>query len=593
MRRPSGCTLETSMSESNRYRTHTCNELRLTDEGQRVTLVGFVEGSKMEGIAIDVRDRTGATAARMPAKPAKALQATWDTLTPESVVQVTGRVHRREKRDHAMDTGEVLVILEDLQLLSAAEPLPGELDLATLPGEDRLRYRPLWLRRAKGQKMLATRSKLVSGIKASLFTHGFLEVETPVLGRLSADAVNSFVVPTGEGKAFSLPASGWAYRQALVAGGAEKFFQVARCFRRESGEGRQPELSALELEISYADEDDALKILDDVLRTAISAALEVDVPEVPRIGHAEALAKYGSATPDLRMALPILDAGTTMMALGSPEGTAAMGKGSGAARAILIPGGVERLGDGELDQLTLALMRTRGSGFVATWLKHGRQTGRRGPGSFFFVANRAADAMSTLGANEGDALVLVAAPGDAAAHEGAGELRRLLIERIGPHEGTPFALAWIREAPLFVKDAAGVVQARRPPFTAPRESDLAALEKDPSSVKARSFDLVINGVEVGIGSVRIHDKELQAKMFAAHGLKPAEAERAWPQAAEALRFGIPPHTGFTLSLDRLVSLLTGSTLEDSIPFPKSAGGQDLLFESPSPLSTDSLRSILG
>ena len=581
------------MGESNRYRTHTCNQLRLTDEGQRATLVGFVEGSKMEGIAIDVRDRTGATAARMPPKPAKALQAAWDSLTPESVVQVTGRVYRREKRDHAMDTGEVLVIIEDVQLLSAAEPLPGELDLATLPGEDRLRYRPLWLRRSKGQAMLATRSKLISGIKAALFSRGFLEVDTPVLGRLSADAVNSFVVPVGGGKAFSLPGSGWAYRQALVAGGVEKFFQVARCFRRESGEGRQPELHALELEISYADEDEALSLLDDVLRTGISAALSVDVPEVPRIGHAESLAKYGTATPDLRMALPILDAGTTMLALGSPEGSAAMGKGSGGARAIVIPGGVERLGDGELDQLVLALMRARGSGFVSTWLKHGRQTGRRGPGSFFFVANRAADAMSTLGANEGDALVLVTAPTDAAAHEGAGELRRLLIERIGPHEGSPFALAWIREAPLFTKDAAGVATPRRPPFTAPREADLATLEKDPTTAKARSFDLVINGVEVGIGSVRIHDRELQQKMFTAYGLKPLEVERAYPQALESLRFGIPPHAGFTLSLDRLVSLLTGNTLEDSIPFPKSAGGQDLLFESPSALTPDLLRTILG
>lgn len=580
------------MGESNRYRSHTCNQLRLTDESQRVTLVGFVEGSKMEGVAIDVRDRTGSTSARMPPKPSRVLQDTWENLVPESVVQVIGRVHRREKRDHAMDTGEVLVIIEDLQILSAAEPVPGELDLSVLPGEDRLRYRPLWLRRSQGQQMLATRSKLINGIKSALITKGFIEVDTPVLGRLSADAKGSFVVPVGKGKAFSLPPSGWAYRQALVAGGVEKFFQVARCFRRESGEGRQPEFSALELEMAWSDEDETLAVLDDVLRGAISAAVGADVPAPPRLSYEEAIAKYGTPSPDLRMELPIRDAGVTVQALGSSEGLAAIGKGSGGARSIIVPGGVERLGDGELDQLTLALMRTRGAGLAATWLKHGRQTGRRGPGSFFFATGRAQDAMSALGANEGDALLLVGAPSEQAAHEAAGELRKLLIERIGDHSGNKFALAWIREAPLFTRDAGtGKVVGLRPPFTAPREADVAALEKDPVTAKARSFDLVINGQGVGIGSVRIHDRALQSKMFAAHGLRPFEAELAYPQAAESLRFAIPPHAGFTISLDRLVSLVTGQALEDSIPFPKNSSGIDLLFDAPGPLDPGVLRSL--
>ena len=347
------------MSDATIYRTHSCGELRLTDVNTKVTLAGFVDGSMMEGKAVDLRDRTGASGCLMPEKPSQQLLNTWNTISPESVVQVTGRVMTRKKRDFEMKTGEVLVMIEALTVLSPAEVLPVELTRESMGEEDRFLYRMLYLRRPPMQERLAFRSRFALEARKHLAEQGFIEVETPLLGRPDGDAASSFVIPVKEGKGYALPPSPQPFKQALVAGGVERYFQIARCFRNEAETTaeRQPEFSVLDLEMAWQDEKGILaateKLIAQLLKSTLGA--EVKLP-IERIPYETALAKFGSERPDLRARLEIADATGTAKSLGSTESNEAMGA-DGTARLIRIEGGVERLGDAELDLLTASIAR--------------------------------------------------------------------------------------------------------------------------------------------------------------------------------------------------------------------------------------------
>ena len=579
------------MADKNQYRTHTCGELRPSDKNSKVTLVGFVDGSKMEGKALDVRDRTGATSILMPEKPAEALARTWATITPESVVQVTGKVLPRKKRDPDLATGEVLLMIEELTLLSASEVLPQELKVNAMGEEDRFAYRQLYLRRLPMQSRLEQRSKFMLETRKAFAEQGFLEVDTPVLGPIIPDAQGQFVVPMGKGKGFALASTPQAFKQVLMAGGIEKYFQIARCFRNEDSATpeRQPEFSVLDMEMAYVEEKDVLDAMDTVLATVFKNVLGQELKAPPRIPHAQALLKYGVDKPDLRAALEIEDVSTTVRAFASGEATDAMG-GEGGARMIRVPGGVERLGDGELDELCAAIARNQQG--RASWLKNGAATGVRGPAVKLF-ADRAAEILKLSKAQTGDALLFVVARSQPLVQRGAGSLRRELVNRMANGLNAGFALCWVTEVPFFAQEEDnGPWLARRHPFTQPLAADLDLLEKDKTRVRTRSYTLVLNGVELGTGGLRNHDYELQRRVFSMLGYTAGDLQRKWGRILESFRFGVPPHGGMTINLEQTLALLAGvDSIDEVMAFPKFGAGKDLVFDTPSPINADLMRAI--
>jgi aspartyl-tRNA synthetase len=581
------------MPEKNQYRTHSCGELRLTDKNVQVTLVGFVDGSMMEGKALDVRDRSGATSILMPELPSEKLSQVWHEVTPESVVQVTGKVMQRKKRDMDMRTGEILVMIEDLKILSPSEVLPQELKVNAMGEEDRFAYRQLHLRRLPMQGRLEFRSKFALETRKALAGQGFLEVETPLLGPFTPDAPGQFVVPMGKGKGYALSSTPQAYKQVLMAGGIEKYFQIARCFRNEEGttSDRQPEFSVIDLEMAWVEEKDVLDAADKLLKDLFSNVLGRELKDPPpRIPYAQAMLKYGVDKPDLRAGLEMEDVTVTARAFSSGEATDAMGA-EGGARLIRIPGGVERLGDGELDEVCLDIERKKLG--RCSWLKHGAQTGVRGPAQRLF-ADRAAEILKVSKAGTGDALLFVLARSQGQAQRGAGTLRKELVRRLSSGMDAGFALCWITEVPFFAQDEEnGPWVAKRHPFSQPLAQDLDFVEKEKNRVRTRSFNLVLNGVELGAGGLRNHDFEIQRRIFAMLGYSEADVQRRWGKILESFRFGIPPHGGLTINLDRTVAMLSGvDSIDEVMAFPKYGTGKDLVFDTPSVVDVDLVRALL-
>ena len=583
------------MSDANLFRTHLCGQPRPADVGGKITLAGFVDGSKMEGKAIDVRDGTGATSCLMPEKPSPKLEQTWGQITPESVVQVSGQVMLRKRADPAMPTGEVLLMIESLTVLSPAEVLPRELQRDAMGEEDRFRYRMLYLRRPHMQRRLEFRSKFLLEARKHLAGKGFTEVETPLLGRDGGDSASSFLLPVGDGKGYALPASPQQFKEAVIASGVERYFQIARCYRNqaETSAERQPEFSVLDVEMAFQDEAGILAATEELLAQLFESTLQIKL-ELPleRIPYEKAMSRYATDAPDLRARLVIADATGTAKSLGASEVTEAMGK-DGTARAIRVEGGVERLGDAELDLLTARI--TRGGKARATWIKLGAQTGLRGPGVRFF-GNSAPDAVSGLRGRQGDALLLTFAKEAGDAHRAAGELRRELVKMIGDKDARTFACAFITELPFFTyDDREKTWVARRHPLTQPRQEDLGLLDdaERNTSVLARAFTLVINGVELGSGGLRNHDLATQEKVFKLLGLTAAQVQKRYALTLETFRYGVPPHGGITLQLDRLLALVQGAEgIDEVMAFPKARVGGDLMSETPMPLDTQHVRSLL-
>ena len=437
------------------------------------------------------------------------------------------------------------------------------------------------------------RSKVLLESRKALAEQGFLEVETPLLAPFTPDAPGQFVVPMGKGKGYALASTPQAYKQVLMAGGIEKYFQIARCFRNEEGtsEDRQPEFSVLDLEMAWAEEKDVLDAADKVLAHLFEKVLgrELKAPP-PRIPYAQALARFGVDKPDLRAALEIEDVTTTTRAFASGDATDAMGA-EGGARMIRIPGGVERLGDGELDELCLLIERNRLG--RAAWLKHGAQTGVRGPAQRLF-ADRAAEVLKLSKAQTGDALLFVLARSQAQVQRGAGTLRKELVRRLSTGLDTGFALCWVTEVPFFVQEEEnGPWVAKRHPFSQPLAQDLDLLEKDKSKVRTRSYTLVMNGVELGAGGLRNHDFELQRRVFAMLGYSEGDIQRRWGKILESFRFGVPPHGGLTVNLDRTIALFAGvESIDEVSAFPKYGAGKDLVFDTPSVIEPDLVRALL-
>ena len=610
------------------YRSTTAGTLRGADAGQEVRLAGWVHRRRDLGslVFFDLRDRTGLVQISFdPAWTPADVLANARKLGPEDVVTVRGRVERRpagqENPDRA--TGEVELRATELQVLSHAEapPIPvARTPEDEPPAEDlRLRYRYLDLRRPELQRNFLSRHRAAQAVRRFLSAEGFWEVETPMLTRRTPEGARDYLVPSRvhPGEFYALPQSPQLYKQLLMVSGFDRYFQIARCLRDEDLRAdRQPEFTQIDAEMAFVDEEDVFRVGEGLMAAVWQEVLGIELPlPFPRIPFAEALARYGTDKPDLRFDLPIIDVTDTLGR--SAWGLIARARETGERlRGIRIPGGAE-LSRRELDELQEVARRGGAPGVL--WTKRTENGYAGGPlAKAFPELPDDAPFLEQTGLQAGDLFVLII--GHFRSAEGGGlssgapmepaldELRRFFgrrMELVGEHQ---HAWLWVTDFPLFEWDAAEGLVAAHHPFTMPHPDDIPALldatggsgpiNRDTARslaerpVRSRAYDAVYNGHELASGSVRIHDSELQQRVFKALGIGSEEARAKFGFLLEAFRFGAPPHAGFAFGFDRLVMLLAGATsLREVIAYPKTTSARALFEGAPSPVDSGELREL--
>ncbi len=601
-------------------RTRWCGELRPGHVGQEVVLLGWVQRVRDLGglIFVDVRDRTGLVQVVTDPRRDAAAHAAAGELRSEYVVAVTGRVVRRspETVNPRLATGEVEVEAAEIRVLSEARTPPFEIEAGI--GTDelvRLRHRYLDLRRPDLQANILLRHRVVKALRDHLDALGFLEIETPMLTRSTPEGARDFLVPSrlNPGTFYALPQSPQLFKQLLMVAGFDRYFQVVRCFRDEDLRAdRQPEFTQVDLEMSFVTEGDVMAVTEGMIAAAFRAGLGVELAlPFPRLSWREAMDRYGTDKPDLRFGLELHDVTEAVRGSGFQVFAAAAAQPQGCVKGLAVPGGGPgrpALSRRELDELT---EEARGYGARGlAWLvvepagsegaaPAGAGLAVRSPIAKFLREEELAALVAGLGAGPGDVCLFVADRWRTAV-EVLGQLRLSLARRQGlvparsdPPSSEEFRFVWVTGFPLLEWDEEeGRWVAVHHPFTSPVEEDLPRLEEEPAAVRARAYDVVLNGTELGGGSIRIHRPEVQERMFRALGIGPDEARAKFGFLLEAFAYGAPPHGGIALGLDRLVALMAGvESIRDVIAFPKTARAADPMSGAPAPVEERQLRDL--
>jgi aspartyl-tRNA synthetase len=580
-------------------RTHYAGTLRASDDGTEVALCGWVAHRRDHGgvVFIDLRDREGVVQVVMD--PAEAGCADAHHLRSEWVVRVEGRVRPRPEGtvNPTLPTGEVEVAASRVEVLNQAEPPPFPLDDRVEVDETlRLRYRYLDLRRPVMAANLVTRAKLVSAVRAAMDAQGFVDIETPTLTRSTPEGARDFLVPSRiqGGSFFALPQSPQLFKQLLMVGGLDRYYQVARCWRDEDLRAdRQFEFTQVDVEASFVDQEDILGVIEEAVAAGVEAVTGERPKPFPRMSYAEAMSRYGSDKPDVRFGLELTDCSAVFAGSGFQ---AFAGK---TVIGLVAPG----RGDAPRNQLDALTDRAKWLGAAGlVWMRVRDGGGPGGSGVspvtleapvLKFLSEAEQEALrSTLAPNPGDLLLLTADAVPRKAQTVLGALR-LDLGASGIADPDALAFTWVVDFPLFeaVTDAGQPIPAHHP-FTRPHPDDLDKLESDPLSVRSLAYDLVLNGVELGSGSVRIHDRLLQQRIFSLLGIGAEESQERFGFLLDAFRYGAPPHAGFAFGLDRLTMILTGqSSIRDVIAFPKTQSGADPLTGAPAPVEAAQLRDL--
>jgi aspartyl-tRNA synthetase len=581
----------------NLKRTHFCGALRASDAGRDVVVMGWVHRRRDLGnlLFLDVRDRTGIVQVVFNKETHAEAHAKAEQARSEFVVAVEGKVVKREKANLEIATGEIELVASKLHILNNAKtpPFPIEAEINAAE-ETRLRYRYLDLRRPKPHANLALRHKIVLEMRKAMDEMGFIEVETPMLTRSTPEGARDYLVPSRvhHGQFYALPQSPQIFKQILMIGGLDRYFQIVKCFRDEDLRAdRQPEFTQLDLEMSFVETDDVLRVIEGLTADVFQGCLGITIPlPLPRLRYEDAMLRFGTDKPDMRYGMEIVE--LTDLA---PQTEFKVFQGAvetgGKVRGLNVKGGVEKFSRKGLDELGVFVQRLGAKGLA--WIKVESEK-LTSPIEKFLPASVQPLLRQRLAAAPGDLLLLVADTEDVVC-QALGTLRTHLAATLKLYDPArlDFKIAWILDFPLFTFDAEEKRwAANHHPFTAPRDEDLAKLESNPGSVLAKAYDLVINGYECGGGSIRIHNSEVQSRVFAVLGMTPEQAKQRFGFLLDALGYGAPPHGGIALGLDRWTMMLAGTTnIRDTIAFPKNQRARDLMTGAPAHVDPKQLKEL--
>ena len=574
-------------------RTHHCGELRETHQHQSITLAGWVQKVRNKGflVWVDIRDRYGITQLIFDEErtPADVFKKSLE-LGREDIIRVSGKVIERESKNPNITTGNIEILVEELQLLNASKTPPFTIENKTDGGEElRMQYRYLDLRRNPVRENLIFRHKVSLEIRNFLSEADFIDVETPYLIKSTPEGARDFVVPSrmNSGEFYALPQSPQTFKQLLMVGGFDKYFQIVKCFRDEDLRAdRQPEFTQIDCEMSFVEQEDILNQFEALTKHLLKKIKGVEVEAFARITYAEAMKRFGNDKPDIRFGMEFGE----LNALAKNKGFNVFDSQE-LVVGIAVPGGAAHTRK-EIDALIDWVRRPQIGALGMVWVKHNEDGSFKSSVDKFFTSEDLSDWAVTTQSKPGDLILVLA--GDAhSTRSQLSALRLEIAERKGLRNPEEFAPLWVTDFPLLEWDEkTNRYHAIHHPFTAPKPEHLDLLETEPGKVNANAYDLVLNGNEIGGGSIRIHDAELQQKMFSLLGFSAEEAESQFGFLMRAFQYGAPPHGGIALGLDRLVAILGGSeTIRDFIAFPKNNSGRDIMIDAPSPIDESQLNEL--
>ncbi len=575
------------------YRTHNCGELRKSDIGQKVTLAGWVQKIRDKGfmIWVDLRDRYGISQLIFDEqRTSKDLLDQAKSLGREFVIQIHGEVIERTSKNENIPTGDIEILVKELKILNSSSTPPFTIEDDTDGGEElRMKYRYLDIRREPIKQNLVLRHKITQQVRKYLSDHSFIEVETPCLIKSTPEGARDFVVPSriNEGEFYALPQSPQTFKQLLIVAGLDKYFQIVKCFRDEDLRAdRQPEFTQIDCEMAFVEQDDILNTFEGLIVDIFKQVKNIDIDKFPKLTYDQAIQKYGTDKPDIRFGMEFVELNELCQhkdfnIFNSAE----------LVIGINIDGG-NKLTRKEIDKYTDWVKTPQVGAMGMVYIRCNEDDTYKSSVDKFYDQTDLKNIADKANAKKGDMIMILSGDKNTVRPQ-LSALRIELAKNFGLRNSEEFAPLWITDFPLLMWDEEeNKYHAMHHPFTSPKPDQIDLLDKSPGEVKANAYDLVINGNEIGGGSIRIHNKDIQQKMFDCLGFTKQEAEQQFGFLMNAFQYGAPPHGGIAFGLDRLVAILGGSeTIRDFIAFPKNNAGRDVMIDTPSKISEEQLKEL--